>query len=129
VSRAQAKRTALLSWLVVGACVATIAEVAEAADAAIYRMGDFEKADVDMASCPADALGKRHPELTLAIAATPRGELALSGARSTNAGGALWTIVTRKTGDNASHVVLLNRGATPDEIEEVWLAIEACGKQ
>ena len=128
MSRAQAKPTALLSWLVVGACVATIAAVAEAADAAIYRPGDFAKADVDMASCPADALGKRHPELTFAIAATPRGELALSGVRSTNAGGALWTIVTKKTGDDSSHVMLLNRGATPDEIDEVWQAIEACGK-
>jgi hypothetical protein len=79
-----------------------------------------------MASCPADALGKRHPELTFAIAATPRGELALSGA---HAGSVLWTIVTKKAGDNASHVVLLDRGATPDEMKEVWLAIEACGKQ
>ena len=129
MSRAQAKLTALLSWLVVGACVATIAAVADAADAAIYRKGDFAKADVDMASCPADALGKRHPELKFAIAATPRGELALSGGRSVNASSVLWTIVTKKTGDNASHVVLLDRGATPDEIKEVWLAIEACGKQ
>jgi hypothetical protein len=129
MSRAQAKLAALLSWLVVGARVATIAAAAEAADAAIYRKGDFAKADVDMASCPADALGKRHPELTFAIAATPRGELALSGARSANAGAVLWTIVTKKTGDNASHVVLLDRGATPDEMKEVWLAIEACGKQ
>ena len=129
MSRAQAKPTALLSWLVVGACAATIAAVAEAADAAIYRKGDFGKADVDMASCPADALGKRHPELTFAIAATPRGELALSGGRSANAGSVLWTIITKKTGDNASHVILLDRGATPDEIQEVWLAIEACGKQ
>jgi hypothetical protein len=129
MSRTQAKVTALLSCLVVGACVATTAEVAEAADAAIYRKGDFGKADVDMASCPADALGTRHPELTFAIAATPRGELALSGGRSVNAGSVLWTIVTKKTGDNASHVVLLNRGATPDEIKEVWQAIEACGKQ
>jgi hypothetical protein len=129
MSRAQSKLTALLSWLVVGACVATIAEVAEAADAAVYRKGDFAKADIDMTSCPADALAKRHPELTFAIAATPRGELALSGARSVNASSVLWTIVTKKTGDNASHVVLLNRGATLDEIKEVWLAIEACGKQ
>jgi hypothetical protein len=129
MSRAQGKLTALLSWLAVGACAATIAEMAEAADAAIYRKGDFGKADVDMASCPADALGTRHPELTFAIAATPRGELALSGGRSVNPGSVLWTIVTKKTGDNASHVVLLNRGATPDEIKEVWQAIEACGKQ
>ena len=129
MSLAQAKLAALLSWLVVGACVATIAAVAEAADAAIYRQGDFGKADVDMASCPADALGRRHPELAFAIAATPRGELALSGGRSANAGSALWMIVTKKNGDNASHVILLNRGATPDEIEEVWQAIEACGKQ
>jgi len=129
MSRAQAKPTALLSWLAVGACAATIAAVAEAADAAIYRKGDFAKADVDMASCPADVLGKGHPELTFAMAATPRGEFALSGGRSANAGAVLWTIVTKKTGDNASRVVLLNRGATPDEIEEVWQAIEACGKQ
>jgi hypothetical protein len=101
MSRAQAKLAALLSWLVVGACAATIAEVAEAADAAIYRKGDFGEADVDMASCPADALGTRHPELTFAIAATLRGELALSGGRSVNAGSVLWTIVTKKTGDNA----------------------------
>ena len=46
-----------------------------------------------------------------------------------NPGSVLWTIVTKKTGDNASHLVLLNRGATPDEIKEVWQAIEACGKQ
>jgi hypothetical protein len=56
------------------------------------------------------------------------GELPCPGP-SVNPGSVLWTIVTKKTGDNASHVVLLNRGATPDEIKEVWQAIEACGKQ
>jgi hypothetical protein len=37
--------------------------------------------------------------------------------------------VTKKTGSYSSHVELLNKSATPDEIQEVWQAIDARAEQ
>jgi len=87
----------------------------------------FAKADVDMASCPAECPREAPPRTHVrdssdaARRARPvRGPVGECRIRALDDR-------QKKTGDNASHVVLLNRGATPDEMKEVWLAIEACG--
>jgi hypothetical protein len=86
MSYRRAQSFILLSRLAVGAGVVMAAAVCDAADARVYRSGDFEKAHVDLASCPADALANRHPDLKLALGASPRGEVSMSGARSMSAG-------------------------------------------
>jgi len=122
------KKLTVLSLLVVGACVAATAEVSPAADAFVYRNGNFNRADVDMISCPADVLSLRHSDLHVAVGISGR-RLSLSGARPTDGGALIWQIVARSTGSNSSHVELRDIRAASDKLEEVWQVIQACEKQ
>ena len=73
------KLTTLLLLLIVGACVATTAEISRAADATIYRFGDFDQADVRMATCPPVMLKGRHPDLQVTINVSASGGFSSSG--------------------------------------------------
>jgi hypothetical protein len=123
------KFTALVSLLVVGVCDVTKAEVSRAADAAVYRSGDFDQTDARMTTCPPVMLKNRHPDLQVAVNISASGGFSSSGARSKDGSSTIWQIDATSTGSQSSHVELRNKGATPAEIKEVWQMIEVCAKR
>jgi len=123
------KYTALVSLLVVGVCVVSKAEISGAADATVYRSGDFDQTDARMTTCPPVMLKNRHPDLQVAINISASGGFSSSGARSKEGSSTIWEIDAESTGFESSHVELRNKGATPEEIKEVWQMIEVCAKR
>src|SRR5215813_3929940 len=127
------KFTVPLSLLVVGAYVATTAELSRAADT-IYRSRDFERASEEMTSCPGYRLvpewaegGNRRPELKYLM--WSKSGVFWSGAWSTTASDFTWMIMAKPTGAKSSHIDLHYETAKPEEIEEVWQLIEECAKR
>jgi hypothetical protein len=140
----------VIGVLVIGASVAIWAILSKASDdaerqqqagavtdpdaqaiGAIYRSGDFDRANVEMTSCMADAIVKRHLKKLQAYLTVndPRKDSTLSGAWSRSTNGFTWIITTKPTGPKSSHVELRNKDATPEEIQGVWRVIEWCAKQ
>jgi hypothetical protein len=122
------KFTTLLSLLVIGASVATMAQLSKASDATVYRSGDFGRANVEMTSCVGYVLVKRHPELHY-VTGSASGGASWSGAWSTSTGRFIWTITAKPIGPKSSYVELRNTDARSEVIREVWQAIEGCAKQ
>jgi len=52
-----------------------------------------------------------------------------SGSWSTSAKSFAWMIVAKPVSDTSSHIVLRNKSAKPEEMEEVWQTIEECAKR
>jgi hypothetical protein len=121
------KLTTLRSLLIVGACVASAAELSRAADT-VYSSGDFGRANGEMTSCPAYVLLPRHSAMDYLQGTTPAGiTFAGSWSRSTQA--FIWIIIAEPTGPKSSHVELHNKSAKPEEIDEVWQVIEDCARK
>ena len=118
------KVTALVSLLIIGVCIALVARLSMASD--IYRSGDFDRAHVEMTSCMGDAIVKRHLKKLQSYIIV---DATLSGAFSSSTNGFTWTITTKPTGPNSSHVEFRNMDATAEDIQGVWRVIEWCGKQ
>ena len=120
------KITILLSLLIIGVSIATVAKLSKASD--IYRSGNFDRTSAEMTSCVGNVLVNRYPKLRYAMINLPSGAI-LSGPMSPGTDVFAWTMTTKPTGSKSSRVDFRNKDATLEEIQKAWKLIEWCGKQ
>lgn len=147
------KVTALVSLLIIGACIVLVAWLFKASDDAerqqqavavgdpvvrailatdIYRSGDFYPACTQMISCVGKVFVDRHPKLEFVVMDGGGGSgVTVSGPLSPGKAAFAWTMTTESNlgRPQSCHVDFRYKDATPEEIQAAWNLFEWCGKK